>query len=109
MKTFIDPVCGMTVDESALRVEGYDDVAFCAPGCRTAFLADPEGYTAAMAGASATAADESPGHSHGCGRHGEPRDSQSGCCGGGHHVDHGVEAHHDAGSSMAHEPATGES
>ena len=35
MKTLIDPVCGMTVDESALRVEGYDDVAFCAPGCRT--------------------------------------------------------------------------
>ena len=44
MKTYIDPVCGMTVGESALRADGYDDVAFCSPGCRTAFLADPSAY-----------------------------------------------------------------
>jgi copper chaperone len=70
MKTLIDPVCGMTVNESALRVEGYDDVAFCAPGCRTAFLADPDGYMAAIASVSAPIVDEGPRH-------------------GGHHVDHG--------------------
>ncbi len=61
MKTLIDPVCGMTVDESALRVEGYDDVAFCSPGCRTAFLADPDGYPRAAASVSAPLGDESPG------------------------------------------------
>lgn len=42
--TYPDPVCGMTVGESALRAEGFDDVAFCSPGCRTAFLADPAAY-----------------------------------------------------------------
>lgn len=47
MRTFIDPVCGMTVDEAALKAEGYDDVAFCAPGCRSTFLANPSRYTAA--------------------------------------------------------------
>ncbi len=76
MKTLIDPVCGMTVDESALRVEGYDDVAFCAPGCRTAFLADADRYLAAIAGVSAPIGDEGPGH-------------------GGHHADNGEKAHHD--------------
>jgi len=45
MKTYIDPVCGMTVGESALRADGFDDVAFCAPGCRAAFLADPSAYS----------------------------------------------------------------
>ena len=44
MKTYPDPVCGMTVGESALRAEGFDDVAFCSPGCRAAFLADPGAY-----------------------------------------------------------------
>lgn len=76
MNTLIDPVCGMTVDESALRVEGYDDVAFCAPGCRTAFLADPDRYLAAIAGVPAPIGDEGPGH-------------------GGRHVDHDQRAHHD--------------
>lgn len=76
MKTLIDPVCGMTVDESVLRVEGYDDVAFCSPGCRTAFLADPNGYMAAIAGVSAPIGDEGPGH-------------------GGRHVNQDEEAHHD--------------
>jgi YHS domain-containing protein len=63
MKTLIDPVCGMTVDGSSLRVEGYDNVAFCAPGCRTAFLADPARYLAAMADMSVlrpTKAQETP-------------------------------------------------
>ena len=45
MKTYTDPVCGMTVGESSLRADGFDDVAFCAPGCRTTFLADPAAYS----------------------------------------------------------------
>jgi len=44
VKTYPDPVCGMTVGESALRADGFDDVAFCSPGCRTTFLADPSAY-----------------------------------------------------------------
>ncbi len=44
MNTYNDPVCGMTVGESSLRADGYDEVAFCAPGCRAAFLADPSAY-----------------------------------------------------------------
>ena len=42
----IDPVCGMTVDEaSPLRAE-HKGVTyyFCAPGCRTKFVADPGKY-----------------------------------------------------------------
>ncbi len=93
MKT-LDPVCGMTVDESALRAEGYDDVAFCSSGCRTAFLADPGAYAKTIATASATESDESSGHSHGNGHHEEPRDDHSEI--GGHHVHHDVEAHRDA-------------
>ncbi len=38
--TLTDPVCGMTVDDSALRAEGYDDFGFCSEGCRRAFLAE---------------------------------------------------------------------
>jgi YHS domain-containing protein len=96
MKTLFDPVCGMTVDESAFRAEGYDDVAFCSPGCRAAFLADPDAYAKNIADASATETDESSGSSHGPGHHGEPRDDHSES--GGHHVNHDAEAHHDAGS-----------
>ncbi len=48
MTTFLDPVCGMTVGESALRAEGFDGVAFCGPGCRAAFLADPSVYSAVL-------------------------------------------------------------
>lgn len=44
MATYPDPVCGMTVDESGLRAEGYDQFRFCSPGCRTAFVADPGAY-----------------------------------------------------------------
>ena len=35
----------MTVGDSALRAGGYDDMAFCAPGCRATFLADPSAYS----------------------------------------------------------------
>ncbi|WP_104130269.1 XdhC family protein [Cryobacterium sp. N21] len=46
----IDPVCGMTVAAlpSSLQVEhGGENVYFCAAGCRTAFLANPERYATA--------------------------------------------------------------
>ena len=75
----------MTVDESALRAEGYDDVAFCAPGCRTAFLADPDSYAATMAGTAASAAHESLGNPHGSGPSFETPVPQTGCCCGGNH------------------------
>ncbi len=42
--TFVDPVCGMKVGASAPRAEGFEGVAFCSPGCRKAFLADPAAY-----------------------------------------------------------------
>ena len=103
MKTFVDPVCGMTVDESAFRLEGYENVAFCAPGCRTAFLADPEGYTAEAGRLSANKTDEDQGHSHGPGRHRESLDDNAGCCGGNHRVDQNVEANHAAGNATVHE------
>ena len=45
MAKLLDPVCGMTVDDTALRAPGHDDVAFCAPGCRTAFLKDPKAFS----------------------------------------------------------------
>jgi len=63
MKTFIDPVCGMTVGESSLRADGYEEVAFCAPGCRSAFLADPLAFLPPDAAASdvETSKDESDG------------------------------------------------
>ena len=48
MAKLLDPVCGMTVDDTAIRAEGYVDVAFCAPGCRTAFLGDPDAYPARL-------------------------------------------------------------
>ncbi|MFQ5516869.1 MAG: heavy metal translocating P-type ATPase [Acidimicrobiia bacterium] len=61
MSRLPDPVCGMEVDESALRVEGYDDVAFCSEGCRRAFVADPGAFAsgpAPVAGAPAEPAAE---------------------------------------------------
>ena len=94
MAKLLDPVCGMTVDDTALRAEGHDDVAFCAPGCRTAFLANPDAYTDRLE----ESADE--GHQCGCGnKHGEdhehggheaeataePVAAGSGCCGGHGH------------------------
>ncbi len=51
MAKLLDPVCGMTVDDTALRAPGYEDVAFCAPGCRTAFLNNPTDFTDRLDGA----------------------------------------------------------
>lgn len=51
MRKLLDPVCGMSVDDSALMADGYEDVAFCAPGCRTAFLNDPDSYRDRLDGA----------------------------------------------------------
>ncbi len=42
-----DPVCGMTIDsETAQWRSKYKGATyyFCAPGCKTAFDADPESY-----------------------------------------------------------------
>lgn len=43
----IDPVCGMTVEIETARFthehEG-ETIYFCCPGCRSAFIADPESY-----------------------------------------------------------------
>ena len=102
MAKLLDPVCGMTVDDTALRAEGHDDVAFCAPGCRTSFLANPDAYPDRLE------ASEPAGHECGCGnKHGgdhkcahgdshghgahepvattEPVAAGSGCCGGHGH------------------------
>ncbi len=49
-----DPVCGMQVGDSALRAEGYDQVAFCSEHCRRAFLADPQAYLDVAGGHSET-------------------------------------------------------
>ena len=74
MSTLMDPVCGMEVDESALRLEGYDDVAFCADGCRRAFLADPSHYSTRRAvAAGSVIAGPTPHHGCGCGHHGGSR------------------------------------
>ena len=87
MAKLLDPVCGMTVDDTALRAAGYDDVAFCAPGCRTAFLKDPEAYPNRLDGAEPMVKQCT------CGEHpGEPCQ-----CGHGHddHSDHEVADAHD--------------
>jgi multidrug efflux pump subunit AcrA (membrane-fusion protein)/YHS domain-containing protein len=48
----VDPVCGMTVDAARSRalgrthVHGGTTYHFCSDGCRTAFAADPAGFTA---------------------------------------------------------------
>ncbi len=88
MAKLLDPVCGMTVDDTALRAEGYDDVAFCAPGCRTTFLKDPDAYPDRL--------DTAP----------QGDEGGSGCgCGHGDHGGHGEHADHEghgehAGSTM---------
>ncbi len=48
MAKLLDPVCGMTVDDMALRAPGHDDVAFCAPGCRTTFLKNPGAFSSRL-------------------------------------------------------------
>jgi len=50
MTKLLDPVCGMTVDDASFRAPGHDDVAFCAPGCRTTFLSDPAAYPNRLGG-----------------------------------------------------------
>ena len=41
-----DPVCGMSVGESALKVSGYPDYGFCSEHCRKSFSDNPEQYLA---------------------------------------------------------------
>jgi len=47
-ETFVDPVCGMTVDPATAaaktRYEGAE-LYFCAQGCKQAFEAHPKKYT----------------------------------------------------------------
>jgi len=46
--TFIDPVCGMSVDPATAAAKTCHDgveVYFCAQGCKQAFDAHPEKYT----------------------------------------------------------------
>jgi xanthine dehydrogenase accessory factor len=48
--TALDPVCGMSVEiEGARFTHDHlgETVYFCCPGCRTAFISDPDAYTAA--------------------------------------------------------------
>ena len=48
----IDPVCGMTVDRAHARhLAEHEGVvyAFCAMGCRTAFIKEPTAYLAGSA------------------------------------------------------------
>ncbi|HDH02701.1 MAG TPA: hypothetical protein ENH15_00465 [Actinobacteria bacterium] len=74
----------MTVDgDSALRADGHTDVAFCAPGCRTSFLKDPDLFPDRL---------ETPDSSQsqcGCGNHESPEKASlaqttdnADCCGG---------------------------
>ncbi len=39
-----DPVCGMSVGESALKVSGYPDYGFCSEHCKQSFSENPEQY-----------------------------------------------------------------
>ena len=105
MNTFIDPVCGMTVDESALRLEGYEHVAFCAPGCRAAFLSNPQRYTSVVGDLPEPTTKEGRAHPHGCGQHVDQRDNDTGCCGGGH----GADSSRHSADSAGHEHNSGES
>ncbi len=43
----LDPVCGMTVEESPTALTRNDEAVtyyFCGPGCRSAFEKDPKKY-----------------------------------------------------------------
>jgi Cu+-exporting ATPase len=58
----IDPVCGMQVDEkTAPATYEYQGKTyyFCAPGCKAAFIKEPEKYLGKAAGHS-----EHSGHGH---------------------------------------------
>lgn len=93
MTPLIDPVCGMRVGESALRTDGYDTVAFCAEGCRRAFLADPSRYMDQQTSDEGHGAGPITGSDGcGCGHHaaggltaGAQRSGHHGC--GHHHRD----------------------
>jgi len=100
MTKLLDPVCGMTVDgDTALRAAGHADVAFCAPGCRTTFLEDPDAYPDRLEDAdpelTESTSSEHDDHACQCGHghddHGHAEHSErasvpvaggSGCCGG---------------------------
>ncbi len=87
MAKLLDPVCGMTVDDTALRAPGYDDVAFCAPGCRKTFVDNPDAYQARLDGAKPMPKMRT------CGEH-EGEICQCGTDHDGHgHEDHGHEEH----------------
>ena len=46
--TFVDPVCGMTVDPATAAAKTCHDgveIYFCAQGCKLAFEAHPQKYT----------------------------------------------------------------
>ncbi|MCH8899228.1 MAG: cation transporter, partial [Acidobacteria bacterium] len=45
-----DPVCGMTVGDGALTVEGYPEYGFCSGHCHDAFLAEPSRFEGESAG-----------------------------------------------------------
>jgi YHS domain-containing protein len=48
----VDPVCGMTVDPATAQHTVERDggtIYFCGPGCRAAFLIDPDAYRRAPA------------------------------------------------------------
>ncbi len=102
MTKLLDPVCGMTVDETALRAPGHADVAFCAPGCRTVFVADPNAFPSRLESAAGglgkcTCGEQTDGvcrcaDSNGHDHHDEqddhdrlPMASRAGCCGGHGH------------------------
>jgi len=93
MTKLLDPVCGMTVDgETALRAAGYTDVAFCAPGCRTSFLKDPEAFPDRLetAGSSQSTCGCGDHHDHGQAST-EHTSSGSDCCEGQAEHGHSVE------------------
>ncbi len=39
-----DPVCGMTVGDTAPKVDEYPEYGFCSEGCSRAFRDDPARY-----------------------------------------------------------------
>ncbi|MCH8991617.1 MAG: YHS domain-containing protein [Acidobacteria bacterium] len=45
-----DPVCGMTVGDGALTVEGYPEYGFCSGHCHEVFLAEPSRFEGESAG-----------------------------------------------------------
>jgi Cu+-exporting ATPase len=78
-ETAIDPVCGMTVDPATTlhRCTHADhEYFFCAAGCRTKFLAEPERYLSGKPVAEKAA----PGAMYTCPMHPEVRQRGPGSC-----------------------------